>query len=58
MTVRLVIFFFLLNINTYKCLFYIDLLKIPPGFRVGMDLTSKGMSYFSTKKNNSLKNDE
>lgn len=31
--------------------FFIDLLKIPPGFKVGMDFTDKGTSYFPIQKN-------
>lgn len=31
--------------------FFIDLLKIPPGFKVGMDFTDKGTSCFLIQKN-------
>lgn len=43
------------GIDAYTCLFFslIDLVKIPPGFRVGMDFSSKGTSCFLTQKQQS-----
>lgn len=48
-------FFLFFCIDAYTCLFssLIDLLKIPPGFRVGMDFSSKGTSCFLTQKQQS-----
>lgn len=49
--------FFSINAYTYFLFLFIDLLKIPPGFRVGMDFSSKGTTCFLTRKQQS-KNDE
>lgn len=35
-----------LTLTHVKFVSFIDLLKIPPGFRVGMDFSSKGVSCF------------
>lgn len=57
MTVTLVIFFFLPVLTHTHVLFVscIDLLKVPPGFRVGMDFSSKGTTRFLTQKQQSKK---